>query len=406
MKLSNLKITSKGLYWGLIVTFALLYVCVGFVSTLHSITFFHLANSMTLAVLLGLTYEIGQASVLFSILMTKNKEKFLPWALMILLTALQVTANVYASFRFMAQSGNNDWQYWQKAILLGVQASAEQYQVIISWISGALLPIVALGMTALVAQNIKLMSSDDDEKPKDEIKETSPQVTGINPDSIKNELMPVVESAPTTAEHKEEPVPKEEPIPAENSVTIPVNNDFEKDFILKETPENSKPKKSKVKLNSKEIPVKSVKSKETKLKTQKDKPPVETTSKSKKVKESLPKEDVQVPEKPKRTRTVDPLKKKEKIKKLTFEELHKPDLISLIENQDKVDVIDSNGKEKESEENASNVLNNENNSQYLENGVEVIDAKAITKKERNKDNRVDKFGIPIKQSERRNFDHL
>jgi hypothetical protein len=36
------------------------------------------------------------------------------------------------------------------------------YQVIISWISGALLPIVALGMTALVAQRLKMIGDEDD----------------------------------------------------------------------------------------------------------------------------------------------------------------------------------------------------------------------------------------------------
>jgi len=176
-KLSKFKITNKGLYWGLILTFALLYLCVGFVSTLHSITFFNLANTMGLAVLLGLTYEVGQASVLFSILMSeKNKGKFLPWALMVLLTALQVTANVYASFKFMANSGSTDYVYWQKSILFGVQApNAEMYQVIISWIAGALLPIVALGMTALVAQNMTFMKDELEgepaEKPKEDIVE-------------------------------------------------------------------------------------------------------------------------------------------------------------------------------------------------------------------------------------------
>ena len=169
MRLRNIKITNKGLYWGLIVTFAILYFCVGFVSTLHSITFFHLANATWLAVLLGLTYEVGQASVLFSILMTRNKDRFLPWALMLLLTALQVTANVYASFKYMATSGSGDWVYWQKSILFGFQAAnAEMYQVVISWIAGALLPVVALGMTALVAQNIKL-AQEEKEKGLDDV---------------------------------------------------------------------------------------------------------------------------------------------------------------------------------------------------------------------------------------------
>lgn len=159
------KITNKGLYWGLIITFSLLYLFVGFVSTLHSITFFQLANTMSLAILLGITYELGQAAVLFSILLTKNKDKFLPWALMILLTGLQVTANVYASFRYMVNSGTQDWVNWQKSILIGVQAtSPEMYQVIISWISGALLPIVALGMTALVANNLRYVNETEEFK--------------------------------------------------------------------------------------------------------------------------------------------------------------------------------------------------------------------------------------------------
>ena len=162
MKL-KIKITNRGLYWGLILTFAILYLCVGFVSTLHAITFFQLANSLWLAVLLGLSFEIGQASVLFSLLMLKtNRERFLPWALMFLLTALQITGNVFASFKHLVTSGSNDWVYWQKTILFGVQApNAEMYQVIISYLQGALLPIVALGMIALVSQNIHLVTEGD-----------------------------------------------------------------------------------------------------------------------------------------------------------------------------------------------------------------------------------------------------
>lgn len=159
MKLSKVKITNKGLYWGLIVTFLIIYICVGFVSTLHAITFFQLANTTGLAVLLALAFEIGQSSVLFSILMAKKEnQKVLPWVLMVLLTGLQITGNVFASFRHIVTSGNLDWQYFQKSILFGVQASnAEMYQVIISWAQGALLPVVALGLTALVAQNINLL---------------------------------------------------------------------------------------------------------------------------------------------------------------------------------------------------------------------------------------------------------
>lgn len=160
---------SKGLYWGLIITFFILYFLVGFVSTLHSITFFELANAMWMAVMLGITYEVGQAAVLFSILMSDNNKKLLPWLLMILLTALQVTANVYASFKFMDGSGSNDWTYWQRSILFWLEADGpEMFKVVISWITGALLPVVALGMTALVAENLKLKDEQDKAKEENE----------------------------------------------------------------------------------------------------------------------------------------------------------------------------------------------------------------------------------------------
>ena len=170
---------SKQLYWGLIITFFVLYFCVGFVSTLHSITFFELANAPWMAAMLGITYEVGQASVLFSILMTKNSQKILPWALMILLTALQVTANVYASFKFMDASGSTDWTFWQRSILFWMETDdPEMFKVVISWITGALLPIVALGMTALVAENLKMKDEenqdDSDEENKDDSDDSIP----------------------------------------------------------------------------------------------------------------------------------------------------------------------------------------------------------------------------------------
>jgi hypothetical protein len=236
MNFKNFKLSNKGLYWGLIATFAVLYFCVGFVSTLHSITFFHLANTMGLAILLGLTYEVGQASVLFSILMTKGKEKFLPWALMILLTALQVSANVYASFKFMATSGSNDWQYWQKAILFGVQASSpEMYQVIISWIAGALLPVVALGMTALVAQNIKLMASGDDEV-KVDLSDETPAIPVE--EIIQNEVNRRLEEALKEKEGVEppelEPIKEQEPEPIKDESEPEIIPEPRKEIIIED----------------------------------------------------------------------------------------------------------------------------------------------------------------------------
>jgi hypothetical protein len=216
-----MKVKNRGLYWALIGTFTLLYLAVAFVSTLHAITFFQLANASGLAILLGSAYEIGQASVLFGILMSENRNRVLSWVMMLLLTALQITANVYASFKYMDVNGGNNWTYWQRSILFWVQAdSPEMYKVIISWVQGALLPLVSLGMTALVADNIRLARGEhlqknddndsDDEKLEDEIK---PLEMGVEPikdekleeiieNEVKRRLQLVEEKLPPTKEEQ------------------------------------------------------------------------------------------------------------------------------------------------------------------------------------------------------------
>ena len=189
-------VKGRYLYWGLIATFTLLYLAVAFVSTLHAITFFQLTNSLALAILLGSAYEVGQAAVLFSILMTDNKNRMLSWLMMFLLTSLQITANVYASFRYMDASGSSDWTYWQRSILFWVQSDGpETYKVIISWISGALLPLISLGMTALIANNIRLSrgeSLDDEEEvvveKKEEVKEFPVETKEAEEETRKNNM--------------------------------------------------------------------------------------------------------------------------------------------------------------------------------------------------------------------------
>lgn len=225
--MSKIMVKNKMLYWALIGTFTALYLAVAFVSTLHAVTFFQLANTLGLAILLGAAYEIGQAAVLFSILMTENKNRMLAWSMMFLLTALQVTANVYASFKYMDASGSQDWTYWQRAILFGVEAdSPEMYKVIISWISGALLPLVALGMTALVAENIRMargeklgVDEDEDKIPRDKAdeiieNEVQKRVEEIlsepaHSSSVEDdeEFMDLIDTQESIA--KQEPAPKE-----------------------------------------------------------------------------------------------------------------------------------------------------------------------------------------------------
>lgn len=153
------------LYKWLIITFIALYAGTAFVSFYHSITFFNIANTIWLSVILSLIAELGQASVLFSLLLTKNKNNWLAWTIMFLLTSLQVVGNVVSSYKYISVTNAIDFTYFQKSVLFWVSnTNADMFRVIIAWITGGILPVIALSMTALVADNLKLKEEERDEK--------------------------------------------------------------------------------------------------------------------------------------------------------------------------------------------------------------------------------------------------
>ena len=134
----------------LIVLFSLLYIAVGFVSTYHAIAFFAISNEKWLAVILAIAFEIGQAAVLFSLLTSKTK-KVMPWILMSVLTLVQVLGNVYSSYSYMVTHNLDLVKYFTDSVLFYVQdPDPKVNQVMISYITGAILPIVSLCMTSMV----------------------------------------------------------------------------------------------------------------------------------------------------------------------------------------------------------------------------------------------------------------
>ena len=82
-----------------IALFAVLYLAVGLVSTIHAVSFFGLANTPILGTILAITFEIGQAAVLFNLLTSPSQRKrFMPWALMCILTLVQILGNIFSSY--------------------------------------------------------------------------------------------------------------------------------------------------------------------------------------------------------------------------------------------------------------------------------------------------------------------
>ncbi len=157
-------------YKGLIWSFVALYFLVAFISFYHCIAFCLVGNPMWISVMMSFAFEVGLALTLFSILTTDNNKTLVPWVLMVLLTIVQICGNVYSVFKYMVESGTNFYTYIQGSLLHWFVDDLPQGDImsIISILLGALLPVVALLMTDMVANNIKLKMREQEESGKED----------------------------------------------------------------------------------------------------------------------------------------------------------------------------------------------------------------------------------------------
>lgn len=170
--------------------FIFLYIMVAFISFVHSIQFFNVGNAYWMSVMLGIAYELGQAVVLASILLSDNRKSLLTWVLFIILTAVQVVGNVFSVYKFISESGAEYYKFIEEPLLFWIYGINEQtVKVIISWITGALLPIVALGMTGMVASNLQILSKNKNSEDKQESKtQINEQMEFINKVESENSI--------------------------------------------------------------------------------------------------------------------------------------------------------------------------------------------------------------------------
>ena len=148
----------------IITTFVSLYLVVSIISTIHVIEFFKLSNPNWLAVSLAIAFEIGAAASLASLIALDKMNRGLVWLLFITLTAMQMMGNTYYAFIHL-----ENYQGWIE--LFGLVDEEPIYQKrILSIISGAILPLVALGFIKSLVDYIR----PSEEKPIEEtVKEES-----------------------------------------------------------------------------------------------------------------------------------------------------------------------------------------------------------------------------------------
>lgn len=151
--------------WSIISIFVFLYILVSCISTIHVIDFFRLSNPEWLAITLAIAFEVGAAACLGAIIILDRTSKALVWMLFILITVMQMMGNMYYAFSHV-----HDFRGWIE--LFGLNEEELVYQKrILSLVSGAILPIVALGFIKSLVDYIRPNKSSDiiDEEPNENL---------------------------------------------------------------------------------------------------------------------------------------------------------------------------------------------------------------------------------------------
>ena len=144
--------TKRRVYIGL---FTILYLMVSLTSLIHSFAFFGLANNTLKSILLGCAFEIGQVAVLMSLLTSKKEQsRIMPWVLMSLLTIVQIVGNIFSSYKYMMLHSIGDLKYFKEPIFIWTDLPDNITTVIVTYIVGAILPIICLCMCAMISNYI------------------------------------------------------------------------------------------------------------------------------------------------------------------------------------------------------------------------------------------------------------
>ena len=228
-----------------IYAFLFLYALVAFISFCHAIEFFDIGNTHWMSIMLAFAFELGLAVCLASILIGTNKRNNIAWLLLTILVLVQIIGNTYSVFKFISESGHDYYNYLAKPMLFMIEeVSQETVQVIISWIMGAILPIVALLMTEMVANGIKETQMIDDSK---NDQKNEPITDNIEYHKLTEDEKKIPEVPFTIPDVSDK---KEEQINLDNDRDETLNNNSNDEDLIKDdidiTPEEDKERKEEI----------------------------------------------------------------------------------------------------------------------------------------------------------------
>jgi len=136
-------------HYFIISIFCSLYFLVATISMINSVAFFDLSHSGLMSWSLAIGFEIGAAASLAAIIILDKTNKTMVWSLFLLLTSFQMMANSFHAFINL-----ENYMGWIE--LFGLEEAEPIYQKrILSIVSGAILPVVALGFIKSLVDYIR-----------------------------------------------------------------------------------------------------------------------------------------------------------------------------------------------------------------------------------------------------------
>lgn len=173
-------IKNKILHFSIIGIFTSLYLLVATISMINSVEFFNLTHSSTLSWSLAVGFELGAAASLAAIIILKKTNKNLVWALFILLTLFQMMANSYHAYANLT-----DYKQWIELFGLERQDILTQKRIL-SVISGAVLPLVALGFIKSLVDYIRPTETIENIQHSDDSESKDTKEIKVQPDIVES----------------------------------------------------------------------------------------------------------------------------------------------------------------------------------------------------------------------------
>jgi hypothetical protein len=197
----------KLVHLSIIGIFVSLYFLVATISMINSVAFFDLAHDGLMNWALAIGFELGAAASLAAIVILDKTNKTMVWSLFLLLTGFQMMANSFHAFINL-----ENYMGWIE--LFGLEEAEPIYQKrVLSIVSGAILPLVALGFIKSLTDYIKPEETVTEEEvftelDKKEISENTPEEINDQPKEI---IEKVIEESSNIPKETEDDVILNEP---------------------------------------------------------------------------------------------------------------------------------------------------------------------------------------------------